>query len=99
NHNHPFDLYFKQIIGPHFGYWFVLFVIGLFLGFTHKLKFIRELSLFSLLCALVFFFIISSSQTKLFWYDAPLYPFMAIVAAIPFWRLSAYLLEKYKLKK
>jgi 4-amino-4-deoxy-L-arabinose transferase-like glycosyltransferase len=48
---------------------------------------VKKAGFFSLIMALGYFFIISSSATKLYWYDAPLYAFVVIVCVCPFYLL------------
>ena len=41
---------------------------------------------------------ISSAQTRLFWYAVPMYPFLAILAGVCIYHIFLQLKEKYKLK-
>lgn len=87
NHNNPFDFYYTLMYDQHFRYWLPVALIGIPVGLFHSRLFIRRLSVFCLLCIICFSLVISFSQTKLLWYDAPLYPFMAIITAIPIYSL------------
>lgn len=81
-HKHEFLYYFHNITNERFSAWYLLIPAGLLLGFFSKTKILQRLALFNLLLVVTFFLIISSSQTKLLWYDVPLYPFMALSVAL-----------------
>lgn len=98
NHDHTFLFYYDYIRTQYFSYWLVLFVIGSFVGLTHHTQYIRNLTLLSFLATMTFFFVISSAQTKLLWYAAPIFPFMSIIAALPVYGLVEYL-KKHKFAK
>lgn len=91
NHNSPFDFYYTLMYEQHFRYWLPIALIGIPVGLFHKELFIRRISVFSLLCIVCFSLVISFSQTKLLWYDAPIYPFMAIITAIPIYTLYEFM--------
>jgi 4-amino-4-deoxy-L-arabinose transferase-like glycosyltransferase len=79
SHSHPFSFYFLNLIEVRFLTWFFLAIIGLFTSsnLSKGADFVR----FCFFVGFSFLFIISFSQTKLIWYDMPIYPFLAIVAA------------------
>lgn len=95
NHNNPFDFYYILIYEQHFRYWLPITLIGIPVALFHKQIFIRRLGGFSLLCIICFSLVISSSKTKLLWYDAPLYPFLAIITAIPIYSLYELLVARF----
>lgn len=99
NHDYPFLFYYDLIRTQYFSYWLVLFVIGSFVGIRHRSLYIRDLTLFALLATITFFLVISSAQTKLMWYAAPIFPFMSIIAALPVYRLVGYLKNDTSFKK
>lgn len=94
HHNSPFDFYYTLMYEQHFRYWLPFALIGIPVGLFHKQLFIRRVSVFSLLCIICFSLVISFSQTKLLWYDAPIYPFMAIIAAIPLYTLYEFMTQQ-----
>ena len=55
----------------------------MFLYYKKHEKYQYQFLLFSFSLVLFFFFLISYSQTKLQWYDAPLYPYLALICAAP----------------
>jgi len=93
-HDYPFEFYYVLIYEQHFKYWLPIALIGIPVGLLHQHIFIRKLTLFSLLCIICFSLVISFSHTKLLWYDAPLYPFLAIITAIPIYTAYRYMSRK-----
>lgn len=77
-HDHPFNYYFRNMYLWRNEYWFYFIPSAYLAGFAIPNKEARLVSLFSLLMAVPYFLIISTAQTKLEWYDIPLYPFLSI---------------------
>lgn len=73
--------YFTQITTERFAAWHLLLLCGLAVGLVHRDSRMSRITQFSALMVAVFFIVISTSQTKLVWYDVPMYPFMAIIVA------------------
>ena len=82
NHAHGFWYYFTNFRESKFSVWLPVLPFAVGVGFLSKNGKIRRLTLFCLLLVLTFWLIISAAQTKLSWYDVPLYPFLAILVAI-----------------
>lgn len=82
NHRHDFWFYLNNFIERKIPLWNLLIPCGLAIGLFIKDKKINRLTHFLLLMITTFFLIISSAQTKLEWYDVPMYPFLAIAASI-----------------
>ncbi len=74
--------YFNNLKDTLFKPWFYLIVCGMVVGFFSKEEKIKRLAVFSTMMVLVFLIVISISKTKLIWYDAPIYPFLALLVAI-----------------
>ncbi len=83
NHKHGFFYYWDKLIATKPALMYALIPCGWVLGMASKDVRMRRLTVFSFLLTCTFFLIISGSQTKLDWYDVPLYPFYAIAIAIP----------------
>lgn len=82
NHKQGFWYYYNNFINFQLSSWYLLVPCGLIIGFVTKNKKIKRLTLFTFIMVITFFLVISTSQTKLEWYDVPLYPFLAILIAI-----------------
>lgn len=82
NHQHGFWYYYNNFIDSRISVWYLLIPCGLITGFVIKNKKVNRITLFSFLMIITYFLLISISQTKLEWYDVPLYPFLAILIAI-----------------
>lgn len=82
-HKEPFIYYFETLLLSRYSFWMILYLIGLAMIISngiHSGKTDRFLFPVSLL-SITYFLIISCSVTKVPWYDVPLYPLMALVAA------------------
>ena len=78
---HDFDwtYYWKRWIAGRFGFWLYILPFGIMSIFLFRLK---RLALLLIMVIIPFFAIISTSETKLQWYDAPLLPLVALFTAI-----------------
>ncbi|HRP91023.1 MAG TPA: glycosyltransferase family 39 protein [Edaphocola sp.] len=95
-HNHPFYFYIRNLIKDRFLFWIPCFIIGIFLLFKNAKRPQFKIGIFSIFMIIPFFLIISSSKTKLTWYDAPVFPFLAIIAAIPLQYFYQYISKQQK---
>jgi 4-amino-4-deoxy-L-arabinose transferase-like glycosyltransferase len=93
NHQQGWDFYLEQIFYHRFLFWSIPFVIGLILIQKILKPELKKLATISILLLTSYFILISISTTKLFWYDMPLYPFLACVAAIPIYVLFSQFFE------
>ncbi|RFC54158.1 ArnT family glycosyltransferase [Brumimicrobium aurantiacum] len=91
NHQHGFWYYLKNLTSYRFENWYMLVPFGILFGLLSKDQLIKRLTLFLTLLTMTYFLIISGARTKLEWYDIPMYPFMAILAAIPIYRVYTLL--------
>jgi len=80
-HQQPFFFYLQNILDYRFKWWIFLLPFGLITGLISKNQRVKNLTVFSGLMVLVLLLVISSSQTKLAWYDVPMYPFFALLVA------------------
>ncbi len=77
----PFWYYYNNMKLYLYEYWFFWIPYGVAVGMLSKERRQTKLTVFVTLCAGLFFLVISFGKTKLQWYDAPLYPFLAILIA------------------
>lgn len=80
-HQGSFWYYLENLINERFTIWYLLLPCGFLSGLWLRDRRMRRLSAFSALLCLSWLLIISTAKTKLPWYDVPMYPFMAILAA------------------
>ncbi|PZE18633.1 hypothetical protein DNU06_02040 [Putridiphycobacter roseus] len=95
NHAQSWDFYINHIFYSRFDFWTPLFFLGAALAFIYPFP-NQNLTLIFQSAFIIFaayLLVITLSSTKLIWYDMPLYPLMAIVAATPIY----ILLEKLAL--
>lgn len=81
NNGLPF-LYYTQNLSWRYPYWMYFVLPAFITGFSsYATPNVKKLSFFNLLLVCTFWLIISSSKTKLYWYDLPVYPFLSIQIA------------------
>lgn len=74
--------YFDMLSKHHYAAWFWLLPAGFLAGVFSKKSSIRKITWFSFIIIVSYGLIISFSKTKLEWYEAPMFPFMAIPIAV-----------------
>jgi len=79
-----FLYYFNNMVHYHFTVWIWLLLPGAIAGMFIADRRYRDMTIYLALLVLVFFLIISTAQTKLFWYSMPMYPFMSMLVAFFF---------------
>ena len=82
NHRHGFWYYYNNFIDSRYTEWIVFVPIGVVSGFFIKNDKINRLILYLTLLIFTYFLIISSAQTRISWYDLPLYPLFAIIVTV-----------------
>ena len=83
NHNEATNYYFENLFKSRFSIWAIFFVIGVFLIFSVKNKTKKSIFFSSLILVIVYLSVITIGSSKLSWYDMPIYPYLAIIAAYP----------------
>ena len=83
-HIHPYYYYLEQLFDPEQFNWAWFSVAGLLAGLLFLEKRMRRFTAFLSLCIITYLIFISISATKTYWYEAPLYPFMALAGGILF---------------
>jgi len=81
-HKHPFSHYFTQLYYYQWAYWIVMLPVALCFGLFSTDKRYKEFTIYSLFITIGYLLIISNADTKVFWYNAPLFPFLAFQIAI-----------------
>lgn len=77
-----FWYYWKLFASFRFQKWIYFVPLSIIIYFFTKNKTIKRFILFSYIIVVSYFLIISKTETKQMWYDAQLYPFMALLTAI-----------------
>lgn len=91
NHKQGFWYYYNNFIDFQLSAWYLLVPCGLLTGLASKNQQINRITLFSSLMLITFLIIISTAQTKLEWYDVPMYPFLAILITVFIYHIFAWL--------
>ncbi len=86
--------FYFHYLYEHLGLWLAFLVGALFSIWKWKGS-IQNIGIFSLIMSLCYFAVITISKTKLYWYDAPLFPFLAVSSAC----FIAFLFQKIESKK
>jgi 4-amino-4-deoxy-L-arabinose transferase-like glycosyltransferase len=71
--------------------WLAFFIIGLFATIMNPSSEYRRLVVFSAIVSLVFLVVISLGATKLYWYDAPVFPFFAVISGFGVYIVIEYI--------
>jgi len=99
NNTGGFFFYLQNITNRHFSSWYWLVPIGFVVGLFSSQNALRKLTLFSAGIALWYWLVISTSQTKLFWYALPLYPFLSVIAAVPIFSVFEMIRKSASIQK
>jgi 4-amino-4-deoxy-L-arabinose transferase-like glycosyltransferase len=84
-HHGPFFLYLSEIISWKFVNYYPMFPVAVIIGLRFVETPIRRLVSFALIIGASFLFFVSLAGTKLSHYDAPLFPYLAIITASIFY--------------
>lgn len=85
--------YLRQMADLTFQHWYLLAIPAIVMGAMQKDDGLRRLAVLSGALALFQLIIISKAQTKNAWYDASVYPFLAIVVGLLLYGLCVMLYE------
>lgn len=83
--------YYNMLVKHHYSIWYLLIPCGIAIGLFSKEEMIRKFTVYNTLLVFFYLLIISFSQTKLEWYEIPLFPFLAFINAIPLYFVFDYL--------
>ena len=78
-HKGGFLYYYDMLLKFHFADWFWLIIPAIVISFCIRDEKMKKLCVYSSLLMLSYWLIISSTQTKLQWYEVPMFPFLAII--------------------
>ena len=97
-HVQPFLFYVKAMLYDNLPFhhalfwpWIYLIAPAFIINLFHHKKRFRDLNLFAAIVGLTFLLVISSSETKIYWYSAPVYPLFALIIGLAINRLFSYL--------
>lgn len=82
-HREPWNFYILMLIDHHFNLWWMLVPVGILVGLVHREERLRQWTLLLTCLGATYLYVISSAGTKLEWYEAPLFPVLCGLAAIP----------------
>lgn len=80
-HQQPFNFYWKHLKNQAFDFWIYWLPIGL-AGLFNPNNALRKMTILLMVFVSCYFLLISVPSVKLDWYDAPLFPFMAVLIAL-----------------
>ncbi len=98
-HAAPFTYYWNNLATRNFLPWLYLLPISVATVMLDAYKPYRNIILLLLGASICHLTVISLSQTKLPWYDANLYPWLAIIAALPIWAVITQATKQLKFQK
>lgn len=98
-HKGPFLQYFNEIVAYKFSAYVGLLIGAAAIGVMVIKGRIGRLVGFCIVSALSFWFFISAAQTKLPWYDAPIFPYLAIIVASFIYFIYTFVKEKIESKR
>lgn len=79
--------YVKLLFSEQWPYWFYFLIPSILWLPFEKDAAIKRFSLFLLFMVIGYLLVISTSATKIFWYDAPVFPFLALFVALFLFRI------------
>ncbi len=78
----PFMYYVNNMKNIQLKHWYYVVPFGILAGLLQKDRRIKELTIFSTMMIVVHLLVISISKTKFSWYNAPEFPFIALILGI-----------------
>lgn len=91
DHRHGFWFYYQNFVDYKLSWWRFVLPLGVVTGFIVKDEKLKHLTRFCTLMVVQFFLVISFSQTKLNWYDVPMYPYLAILVSVFVYQVFTWL--------
>lgn len=90
-HKHPPMYFIDRFVNETYTPFIWLVPLAVIAGFLSRNIQIRKLTLYTTITSGLYLFLISFPPDKLFWYDAPLYGYFAVLIAILFYVFNEYL--------
>ncbi len=81
----PFSFYIRLLYQMRFQSWYYLVPAGIILGFLTRDTRLKRLLGYLILLTVTYLLVISKGETKLMWYDLPIFPFISLMAGIFFY--------------
>ncbi|MDX5346662.1 MAG: glycosyltransferase family 39 protein [Hymenobacteraceae bacterium] len=97
-HLHPWDWYLQDMDKYKFLPWLYVFPVSIAILFLQPSTLIKRFAAYGTAFLVIFMFVISSANTKLQWYDAPLYPMAALLIGVSIWLVSNVIIRYYNFK-
>ena len=94
-HQHPWDYYLHDLLLTRFVPWKWFLLPVLLLVWRQPAALVRHAVVFLALFSISWLVVISSSQTKLEWYDAPIYPPLALLVGLSIAWLGHAIVDTY----
>ncbi len=85
-----FGYYLNRMYTWTFKYWIWMVPLGILVGWSSNKLCSHDFTIFATLFTTAYLLIISFSQTKLYWYAIPSYPFMALLVALFVYRFYLF---------
>ena len=80
-HSETIFFYYDILVDSKFKFWILLLPCAIALAFAIRETKLKKFTLYCITLALTFFIIMSSSHSRLPHYDAPIFPFLALITA------------------
>lgn len=94
-HQHSWDYYITMMRAGNFAPWYWVLLPTLVLTWRQNDQSLRHVVVLLSLFSTQWLTIISSAQTKLEWYDAPVYPALSLLVGLGLWWLGRPLIQAY----
>lgn len=82
-HEAGWNFYILMLIDHHFTSWWSLVPVGIAMGLAHRDEALRKWTLLLVCLGATYLYVISTAGTELEWYEAPLFPILGGLAAVP----------------
>ncbi len=99
NHSESFWFYFDNILSERYSYWIFPALAALILGIFASEQRLKKINFYIFGCVLTFLLILSTAKSKIAWYDAPIYPLLAIGIAVQINAIIEMITNRFNLRK